>query len=380
LRFSGISVDGNPVAYIPADDMSFVIYPVNLGYMHEGTFVATGSGAGYLTASFGGASTYISVTVGGSPVSLSMANANLEFEAYPERYVSGRVSLNGAFPRLEYVFSPSPITQAAYLTFYPAIAVPANAIALNMYVLGNNCGSWLRGRVRDASGRTFNIDFIRDIDFFGWQKQTALLPAAASRPFTLEQLYVVTLGAETSVRNEVSFTGLEAVISPQPMPNIPQGPVFRDPLWLQPGVTPSVYTPGIGLTVHTFADESAFGGFVSECGRFTAVRMTLYGGGLGLQWERFMPLLQSNNADVVVILLDANPLTAFRQSMEFELLHMALRSLQEAGRTVLVASVSPRENTAVTIRDGVRYINMAQQETGDRFNVWLVENNVRWSD
>ena len=191
----------------------------------------------------------------------------------------------------------------------------------------------------------------------------------------LEQIYVVTLGTERYIRNEVSFSGIEAVISPQPLDNIPQGPIFRDPLWAQPG---EVLYNAFDLAVHTFADESQFGVFNRDA--LTAVRMTLYGGGLAGLWEHFMPKILSYDSEIVVILLDANPLTAFRHSMEFELLHMAMRSLQADGKMVFVVSATSGGGTAVTIRDGVRYINLARRESGSRFSILSNNNAVRWSD
>ena len=112
-------------------------------------------------------------------------------------------------------------------------------------------------------------------------------------------------------------------------------------------------------------------------GSFSVTTMTLYAGRLGTeQWGRFMADIRSINPTYVVILMDMDPLTAFRQAMEFELFHLAMADLAQ-GRTVFVVSAAGVE-TAVHVRDGIRYINLA--ETYEYIHFRISGDEIRWSD
>ena len=367
LHFSGVTDTGEHIPSISLSNISnFTVVPSALGRIENGVFIAGSQpGTGHLAVSSEGINTYIPVTVGGNSRALSFVGADLDFIGYPAANVTGSASVEGQNIRFNYGFAESSSTQAAHLSFYPPIQLPNRTIALNLQVDGNGTGHWLRGRVLDGVGRRHNIDFTRDMDFNGWQTLIATLPTDAPGPFTLDRLYTVALEASEASQHSVRFTGLEAVVAPSPPDNIPQGPVFIDPLWAGRGFDNA---PGERVRFDLPTDETGYN--FSRLGRFSATTLTLYGGRLGNdQWRRLVRDITSSNPDYVVILMDDNPLTAFSQSAEFELFHMAMEDLRDQGRMVFVVSATGTE-TIISIMGGIRYINLARTREYIRFRTY----------
>ena len=375
LRFSGVAVNGNYVPNIPLSAVTDLAVSVpELGYIEDGVFTA-GYGAGYLIATVQGINTYIPVTIGGAPQALTLQRVSPSFVGYPAAYVTGEARLSGQTFRLDYDFIASTVTQAAHVALSPPVALPEGTIALNLLVEGNESDHWLRGRVRDDAGRLHNIDFTRNVDFYGWESVTAILPANAPGPFVLDRIYMVALNVEEAAEYSIQFGGLEAIVAPESPEDVPQGPVFYDLLWVQ-GFEGIPAGNNYSFALPYAGDEVEY--YTSYEGAFSVTTMTLYGGRLGAkQWAQFMDDIKSNSRDYVVILLDRNPRTAFRQSMEFELFHLAMIELQDLGRTIFVVSATGEE-TAVSVRDGIRYINLARDYEYIHFRTH--GNEIWWSD
>jgi len=375
LRFSGVAVDGNYVTNIPLSNVS-VFVPPELGYMEDGVFTAGSGTSGYLIVTVQGINTYVAVTVGGTPRALDTLASMPSFVGYPAAYVEGDAGRDRHTLWLEYGFIASSITQAAHVALYPTVALPDNIIAVNMLVEGNGSGHWLRGRVRDAAGRLHNIDFADSVDFYEWVPVTAVLPAGAPGPFVLDRIYMVTTGSDETSAYRIQFGGIEAVIAHDPYENVPVGPVFRDMLWAARDFAGTPAGNDFSFALPYAGEEAEYD--IRYEGPFSVTTMTLRGGRLGAeQWAQFMTDIGSINPSFVVILIDRNPLTAFRQSMEFELLHLALTELQSQGIYVFVVSATGVE-TVVNVRDGIRYINLAESYEYIHFRV--SGDEIRWSD
>ena len=374
LRFSGISTDGANIPNIPLSYVSdiAVVSHYNIGVVEDGVFIAHGSGNGYIAVTAHGIRTYIPVTIGGGARNLYVHRSRLRFLGHPVDYASGDVSVDGRNITMNYRFSGRfNGTQTANMTIYPPLALPRYTIGLNLRVTGNGSGHWLRGRVRDANGQFHNIDFAQSVNFTTRETVTATLPTDAPGPFTIDRIYMVTLSVQESARFTIHFGALEAIVAHAPYPNVPRGPVFRDPLWAVGGFDGGT---SFDLPNRDYDVEYSF----ERRGRFSVVTMSLDGGRLGTrQWRYFMPDILSNNSDYVVILLDNNPLTAIRNSAERELFHMAMRDLTDEGRRVFVVSATAGRTT-VAINNGVRYINLARNSESIRFNTYGDE--IRWAD
>ncbi|MCL2388256.1 MAG: phosphodiester glycosidase family protein [Defluviitaleaceae bacterium] len=384
LSFTGTATDGTQVN-IP-EVTGLTVSPTNLGFFQNGYFIATGGGSGYIAAAVGAIRAYIPVTVGGFPQEVNMFGASLNSLSVPAEYVSTRVYTETiqerTFLRLEYSFGITERTQAAYATFYPAIAISGEPIALRLQVFGDGSEHWLRGRVRDGNGQHHNIDFARVINFVGWESVTAMLPNAPA-PFHIDQIYMVALESNEPSSHTVVFHSLQALYAPATTRHIPQGTVFQDRLRAPSGFAGIPAGPQFQFEIPNANDEVSYG--VQGVSNFTVVTMTAQGGGIqsgGIeQWRNFMPNIRALNLPYVVILLDANPLT-FSRRMEFELFHLAMTELRDEGRTVFVVSATANETT-LTMRDNIRYINLARPEEDEGAAVihFRTENErVWWSD
>ena len=357
LSFTGVTTDGFTVQ-IP-DITRFNVVPPHLGYFLDGEFVAANTGAGYATAYVGGIRVSVPVTVGGFARPINMFAGQIGQLAVPtEIQVAVNVETvgNERLIRHRYVFEPMDATQAAYVTFSPALAIPESSTWLRLYVYGDGSGHWLRGRVRDGAGRVHLIDFTRSADFVGWQAVTARLPDVPG-PLTIDQIYMVTLYAYEYSQHTVFFYGLEALTAPQNNAELPPNSRFHDPLF-------GTFLGVQGAREFTFDVPVQATYTVVNEGDFAVVTMAAAGGGISdadrSQWGRFMGDIRRTNPDYVVILLDCNPQN-FRQRMEFELFHLAMLELIGEGRTVFVVSATGEQQT-LTMRDGVRYINLPRPE------------------
>jgi len=376
LQFSGIATDGTQVN-IP--EVSFLtITPENLGTFEDGYFIAASGGTGYITASVGTVRAYIPVTIGGFPWPVSMFTGHMDFLSTPPEYVSTRVTTeNNTSIRLEYSFANTEQTQASYVTFYPALEIPGEPIALRMQAHGDNSGHWLRGRVRDGEGNFHNIDFARNINFEGWETVTARLPNAPA-PFTIDRIYVVALESLELTQNVLFFHSLEALYAPNHNIPVPRGTVFTDNLRAASGTTGASHT----FEVPRPEDNASFS--VISASNIAVATMTARNGGIQAtsieQWRFLMPMLRAQNLTNVVILLDENPKN-FTRRMEYELFHSAMTQLRDIGRTVFVVSATDEETT-LTMRDNIRYIDLAKQENTPATIRFFTDaaGGIRWSD
>jgi len=375
LRFSGIAATGNLVPTVPASAITeFRVEPPELGTIENGVFVA-GHGSGYIMASHNGINTYISVTIGGATQVRDMQRGS-NFVGYPTAYVSGRVSTSGPHIQMDYTFSRLSSTQAAHVNFYPVISLPTGTVALNLEVRGDNSGHWLRGRIRDGNGRHHIVDFAANINFDGWEAVTALLPANLPGPLSLDRIYTVALQSSAISSHSLVFNRLETIVAPPVPANIPQGPVFRDWIWADRGFAGLSTGSNFSFALPYSGNETDYMS-VSE-GPFSVTTMTLYGRRLCAdQWRYFLEDAASTNPDYVVILMDNNPMRGFRHSQEFDLFHHALGTLRDQGRMVFVVSNTGSQTTA-SIRDDIRYINVA--EGRDQIHFRIIGGEIWWTD
>lgn len=88
-------------------------------------------------------------------------------------------------------------------------AIPDNATALTVDVLGDASQNWVRAELSDADGKPVYIDLARPMDFTGWKTVTADLTANTIKyPAKLKRLYVVNVEEgqdERALTGSVSF-------------------------------------------------------------------------------------------------------------------------------------------------------------------------------
>jgi len=357
LNFSGVTQDGFTVAIPSVAGLS--VSPAHLGRFEDNAFIASAGGAGYITATVGTVSAFIPVTIGGSPVAIDMHSGQISQLSHPTTGVTAVRTENidnRRAIRMDYSFAVSQSTQAAYATFNPPLNITAAPVGLRLQVRGDGSGHWLRGRVHDGNGQVHLIDFTRNVNFTGWQTVTATMPSAPG-PFTIDQIYMVTLSATAATNHTVFFYGLEALYVPVGQATVPRSTQFVDSMRATGNIA--------GAAVYEFSVPVEATYSIQRRSNFAVATIAAREGGISAtnrsQWGSFMNDLRVNNLTNAVVILDMNPLE-FTQPMEFELLHLAMQELLAEGRNVFVVSAGGSE-TVLTMRDGIRYINLAR--TGD---------------
>ncbi|MCL2049285.1 MAG: phosphodiester glycosidase family protein [Defluviitaleaceae bacterium] len=369
LRFSGTATDGTHVNLPEVSGLA--VFPSSLGTFDNGEFVASRGGVGYIEASVGSIKAYIPVSVGGFPWPVDMLGSpSMEFQSTPPELVSTKVSIETVqehhLIRLDYSFGRTTETQASYVTFYPALEIAGEPVALRMQVYGDGSGHWLRGRVFDGNGTSHNIDFARTVDFEGWETVTAILPANAPPPFSIDRIYMASLENNEPSTHRAYFYRLEALYVPNNVVEVPQGTVFQDRLRVVRNFGES------GMVELAVPDNAEFK--VSAQGNIAVATITASGGGIQStnvdQWKYLMPSIRALQLPYAVIVLDKNPLD-FTRRMEYELLHLAMKTLRDEGMTVFVVS---KGEAALTMRDNIRYVT-----TEDSIRLWANGGEIRWA-
>jgi len=352
LQFTAITNEGVSVSNVTVPGLT--VSPASLGRFEGGNFIAGASGRGYITAQLGNVRTFIPVSVVGNGIAINMGGAAFSATSHPIdgmatvaiENIGGRDAIG-----LNYAFLAVSHTQAAYVVFDTPLQIPAGASHLALQVFGDNSGHWLRGRIIDQNEQVHLIDFTRNVNFEGWQEVIATLPSGA---LVLDQIYMVSLNSAESTRHTTAFAGLRALFPPANQVTVPESTRFQDTARVS-----EFFTGLPGTLTYTFTMPEAFEYAAVQVGSFSVTTLATYNGSIvRSQWATLLQDIRRVNAtNVLVLIEDLN----LRQSMEFELLHLAMQELRAEGRTVTVVSATATE-TAVTLRDGIRYINLATME------------------
>jgi exopolysaccharide biosynthesis protein len=214
LRFTGT---GSEWIQLPVDErtLRYEVEPPSLGEVVDGVFTAAAMGQGEIRASYGSGAERVSVFI---PVYVNIADRIIDrfdgtspvrFETFPNG-LSGFAEYREYFERnigltMRWIFNESDETQAAYAVFDEPIAVSSDAVGLRLSFWGTGSGDWLRGRLIDAEGTEFNIDFVRNIDFTGRHDADAAIPAEAKRPVALERIYAARLNSPEVAEVALTF-------------------------------------------------------------------------------------------------------------------------------------------------------------------------------
>lgn len=174
--------------------------PYELGKIQGNTFVASANAnSDIIKVSLKDANAYIQVAVGYKKIILDdFETKKASFLSYPTQ-VTGSFELstkekNGKHSgKLIYDFSKVDITKAAYIVWNNnGIYLEKKPEKIGLWVYGNKGnGHWLRGKIIDANGKSFNIDFSKNVDWNGWKFVEANIPSNAIAPLRLERIYLV---------------------------------------------------------------------------------------------------------------------------------------------------------------------------------------------
>ncbi|MHB8170407.1 MAG: S-layer homology domain-containing protein [Thermincolia bacterium] len=228
-----------------------------IGSIKGNTFtVGSSRGVGTLVARVDGIEARAAVTVGSNEtpfygfendMSLSFASVPTGAAGSFRRTVSGEPSFRGAVgARLDYNFTGSNATRIAYGRLgVEGLALPGQPLGLGLWVQGDGGNShWLRGRIVDAKGVEKLMDFAQKVDWQGWRKVTAKLPAGLTYPLKLKEIYLAAPEGKGQNAGYIIMDELSLLV-----------PVTADTLNNKPGakVTGTTVTPSTGGTIKSGA-------------------------------------------------------------------------------------------------------------------------------
>ena len=233
LSFNGVDSEGYSAPL--TNGISYVLSNEDLGTISpNGTFTAVNNGTGYITCISGTAVCHIPVSVGGTLKTVeSFENSpTVTFSSYPSN-VTGSASVTSSASdgskglQLNYKLEKSDDTQAAYAKFNSPIVLNGTPKTITMSVKGNATNHWVRGKIIDASGNSYTIDFSKGVNWSGWNEVTANVPSEVTYPIKLETLYVAALTSDSSSEYSIAFDNIKAVVS-DGVADVPSNPSFND--------------------------------------------------------------------------------------------------------------------------------------------------------
>ncbi len=409
LSFNGVDSEGYSAPL--TSGISYVLSNEDLGTISpNGTFTAVNNGTGYITCISGTAVCHIPVSVGGTLKTVeSFENSpTVTFSSYPSN-VTGSASVTSSASdgskglQLNYKLEKSDDTQAAYAKFNSPIVLNGTPKTITMSVKGNATNHWVRGKIIDASGNSYTIDFSKGVNWSGWNEVTANVPSEVTYPIKLETLYVAALTSDSSSEYSIAFDNIKAVVS-DGVADVPSNPSFNDVqnvaidnkeagsfyITLAGNVVysgqnkPSNYTDArvsvnnalqqnsdlmiyaggcditSGSSVETIKYGSTYAFHNYNAADLSIIELTAKNGGLrntqASQWQRFSNDIAAAANKNVIFIMDVTP-SNFRDKLEGDLFKSALNTIKNSGKNVYVVSASGNSSWN-TVRDGIRYINL----------------------
>ncbi|GAA2456742.1 phosphodiester glycosidase family protein [Streptomyces pulveraceus] len=191
----------------------------------------TGSGAGRITATVGGTSTVLAVSVGlteqavssfddAGSWTFSQARAAGSLAATPDGH-------SGTGLRLSYDFTRSTATRAAYAAPPRPVPVPGQPQSFKLWIKGDGRGAWPTLHLKDAAG---SDQLLRGpyVTWNGWRQVTFDVPPGAAMPLSVSRFYLAETGAAQQYTGEIVIDDLTAQVPPTV--ELPEQAVPADPL------------------------------------------------------------------------------------------------------------------------------------------------------
>lgn len=177
-------------------DANSFVWTTTVGTIQaNGKFTAPNKdGIGTITVKYGTKSLAIPVIVGDvAPTILESFNKGIfNYEATGDRVKSVSVqSVNNDRDgskaiKLVYDFTGTSGTSGAYVSAKTKLTISTPARKIGMWVKGDGKGNWLRSQVVDASGKTIQLDFDKNVNWTDWRFVTAEVPAGLSYPLKMD--------------------------------------------------------------------------------------------------------------------------------------------------------------------------------------------------
>lgn len=221
-KFFGKDKEGFKAEIYP-EDIKFTVTG-DIGWVENGAFYSGAKpGAGGITATIGDGIENILVTVGNSEGVLVESFENidtLQFTSWPE-FVTGSTSLHNEAKegtsslKLQYDFTQGEGTRAAYVKLLQngqeGLALQGVPKKLGLWIYGDSSGGWLRGDIKDSTGKYHKVDFAKRVDWNGWKYVTGDIPSEVTYPISINRIYLAEIDSLKKYAGEIYFDGLVAL-------------------------------------------------------------------------------------------------------------------------------------------------------------------------
>lgn len=184
---------------------------------------AENGGTGTVTATLGGKTVSIPVTVSGTILALdtmdnitnwtasaAAGTASIATNTTKEVAYEGTRAL-----KLTYDFTNQTGTSAAYINANTAITTGDIPKKIAMRLYGDGSNSWVRGKIIDGAGKEYTINFTEEngLKWKGWNYVTADIPDGVTSPVKLQQIYIAQTSGSTKTAGSVLIDDVKAVYS-----------------------------------------------------------------------------------------------------------------------------------------------------------------------
>ena len=408
FTFSGMDSEGYSSSI--TQGVTYTVSDPSLGEMNGNTFTARGNGTGYITCISGTAVCHIAVSVGGTMKTVESFEGSpaVTFTSYPNT-ITGSASMSSDASdgskslALSYNFAASDETQAAYAKLNSPIVFNGTPDTITMSIKGNGTDQWVRGKITDAAGNSYTIDFTKTLNWSGWKDVTATIPDEVSYPIKLETIYVAALSNTNTATQSTAFDNIRAVVA-DGVSNVPSNPSLIDSqnvsidnkvdgsfyvtmagdVVYSGAAKPSSYTDArvtvnntlqqnsdlmiyaggsdisAGSSVETIKYGSKYAFHNYSAANLSIVELSAKNGGLRTtdpsQWQRFSADIAAAGNTNVIFVMDVTP-SNFSDVLEGDLFKSALNTIKNTGKNVYVVSASGGSSWS-TVKDGIRYINL----------------------
>ncbi len=236
--FTGFDAEGRSAPVEPSDvalDYDRSLFRIDPDPARAGFTVAatdgTESASGLVRATVAGKKTVLAVTVGltdrevahfddAGQWTFSAARASGSLSADPAGH-------DGTGLRMEYDFTQSTATRAAYANPPLQIPVPGQPQSFTLWLRGDGHGAWPSLHLTDAAG-TSQILRGPHVTWTGWRQITFEVPEGVAHPLKVRRFYLAETRPGELYRGEVVLDGLTARTPPDVA--LPASGPHRDPL------------------------------------------------------------------------------------------------------------------------------------------------------
>ncbi|AUS80219.1 hypothetical protein C1701_19925 [Actinoalloteichus sp. AHMU CJ021] len=224
---------------------------------HEDGFAVTAlvpSGSTVVEATVGGLRAAVGVSVGTEDHVLSSMDdlaawQATGFPAVVDSAISSAPGRDGGTGiALDYGFTGTTATRAAYVAARGDLALPAGTQRIGVWINGDGRGAWPRLDLRDNGGVATILDLAAAVDWTGWRYVEATVPGGLAGPLRVHRVYLAETDGNSQYEGRVVFDDLTAAVSP--VAEVPPPGAPRDPSVL--GAAPR--GPAGGLRVAVVSD------------------------------------------------------------------------------------------------------------------------------